>query len=205
MHLHRNVMIDGTVYTEHEIIELDSIVLDKNVSIVNSLNEESSVISRHDLEYKDGMTIEEAESLTWALPFFAEYIDDGDIYDKVLDILTDEQAEQVVDAFKEWYPNTTYKIGDRRRYLGVLYKCLQAHTSQVGWEPNIATSLWAKVNQQPEPEPGEIPVWEQPDSTNPYMRGDKVHYPTIDDPVYVSTIDYNVYAPGVYGWDEVNE
>ena len=35
------------------------------------------------------------------------------------------------------------------------------------------------------------------------MTGDKVHYPTKDDAVYESTMDYNVYEPTVYGWKEV--
>ena len=37
------------------------------------------------------------------------------------------------------------------------------------------------------------------------MTGDKVHYPTIDDPVYESTMDYNVYSPESYpqGWQLV--
>jgi hypothetical protein len=34
------------------------------------------------------------------------------------------------------------------------------------------------------------------------MIGDKVHYPTADDPVYVSTVDNNVWEPGVYGWEK---
>lgn len=33
--------------------------------------------------------------------------------------------------------------------------------------------------------------------------GDKVHYPTKDDSVYVSIVDNNVWAPDVYGWEEV--
>ena len=34
-----------------------------------------------------------------------------------------------------------------------------------------------------------------------YMMGDKVHYPTKEDPVYVSVIDNNVWAPDVTGWE----
>lgn len=49
---------------------------------------------------------------------------------------------------------------------------------------------------------GVIPVWEQPDSTNPYMKGDKVHYPTADDDIYESVVDNNVRSPVDYpdGW-----
>ena len=81
------------------------------------------------------------------------------------------------------------------RYDGVLYKCLQDHTVQVDWTPTAASSLWAKVLI---PDPDIIPEWEQPDSTNPYMAGDKV---ILDGIIYVSLIDNNVWKPTDYpGW-----
>ena len=43
--------------------------------------------------------------------------------------------------------------------------------------------------------------WEQPESTNPYMKGDKV---THAGRTWVSTIDNNVWEPGVYGWEETD-
>jgi hypothetical protein len=49
-------------------------------------------------------------------------------------------------------------------------------------------------------EEGEILPWEQPESTNPYNKGDKV---THDGKVWVSEIDGNIWEPGVYGWTEV--
>lgn len=36
-----------------------------------------------------------------------------------------------------------------------------------------------------------------------YMQGDKVYFPNEGDPVYVSTVDNNVWQPGVYGWKAV--
>ena len=53
-------------------------------------------------------------------------------------------------------------------------------------------------------DPSVIPEWEQPDSTNPYMKGDKVRYKGV---VYVSVIDNNVWSPEDYptGWQIVNE
>lgn len=41
---------------------------------------------------------------------------------------------------------------------------------------------------------------ELPDSTNPYMTGDKV---THNGSTWVSTCDNNVWEPGVYGWETV--
>lgn len=82
-------------------------------------------------------------------------------------------------------------------YDSVLYKVLQAHTSQADWMPDVSVSLFAKILI---PDPTVIPEWEQPESTNPYMKGDKV---THNGKTWVSNIDNNVWEPGVYGWDEV--
>ena len=60
---------------------------------------------------------------------------------------------------------------------------------------------------QPEPPAPDIPVWVQPTGAHDaYQTGDKVHYPTIDDPVYVSLIDGNVWSPDAYpaGWQEMD-
>ena len=113
--------------------------------------------------------------------------------------LSDEDALDGVELFEGWAEDVSYAIGDRVRYDGVLYKCVQAHTSTIEWTPDTAVSLWARVLI---PDPGEVPEWEQPGSTNPYMMGDKVKH---NGKIWVSTIDYNVFEPGVAGWDEVNE
>lgn len=119
-----------------------------------------------------------------------------EILKKAAAYLDDEDAVEAVELFPAWHPNEPYIVDQRVRFEGILYRCLQAHTSQDDWTPTAAVSLWAKVLVPTD----DIPVWEQPESTNPYMTGDKVHYPTFSDPVYVSTIDNNVWAPGVYGW-----
>ena len=115
-------------------------------------------------------------------------------------ILTDEQALTVSIIYPIWDGNsTTYSVGDRVLYNSILYKCLQAHTSQATWTPTDAPSLWAKVLI---PTPGEIPEWEQPGSTNPYSKGDKVRH---NGKTWISDVDGNVWEPGVYGWTEVKE
>lgn len=113
--------------------------------------------------------------------------------------LDDEHALESAELFANWQENTAYEIGDRRRYNDVLYKCLQAHTSIPTYNPEDAVSLWARVLI---PDPEVIPDWVQPDSTNPYMMGDKVRH---NDKIWISDIDYNVFEPGVAGWSEVVE
>lgn len=111
--------------------------------------------------------------------------------------LPDEDALEAVELFPAWGAGTAYTLNDRIRYGDKLYKCVQPHTSLVGWEPPNAPALWTEVAK-----PGEIPVWKQPTGAqDAYMTGDKVHYPDLDGPVYVSTVDDNVWQPGVYGWE----
>ena len=111
--------------------------------------------------------------------------------------LNDTDALEAKELYPNWEPDISYEADQRLRYDGFLWRVLMNHTSQVGWEPGVAPSLFAKVLI---PDPDVIPDWEQPDSTNPYMTGDKVRY---NDKVWISIIDNNVWAPGVYGWEEV--
>src|SRR4051812_16039126 len=41
-----------------------------------------------------------------------------------------------------WAPNTAYTVGQLVTYGGKIYKCIQSHTSQVGWEPPNVPALW---------------------------------------------------------------
>ena len=123
------------------------------------------------------------------------------IMDKAGAMLTDEQALQVTTLYPLWDATKTYAVGDRVRYAGNLYRCLQPHTAQETWNPADAPSLWAKVLTDPS---GAILPWEQPGSTNPYMNGDKV---THNGKTWESLVDNNVWEPGAVGtenlWKEV--
>lgn len=118
--------------------------------------------------------------------------------DGAADMLTDEQAAAVPEMYYPWSgAGIEYAAGDRRMDSGVLYRCLQAHTSQPDWQPSLAPSLWAKVLI---PDTEEAPEWVQPDSTNAYSMGDKVRH---NGKTWTSDINGNVWEPGVYGWTEV--
>lgn len=113
--------------------------------------------------------------------------------------LTDEQALQATLLFEHWAADQHYLVGKRLYYNGTLYSVLQEHDSQATWTPDAAPSLFAPVLI---PDPTVIPDWAQPESTNPYMTGDKVRH---NGKVWISTIDNNVWEPGVYGWSETEE
>ena len=121
--------------------------------------------------------------------------------DKAGAMLTDEQALQVTTLYPLWDATKTYAVGDRVRYAGNLYRCLQPHTAQETWNPADAPSMWAKVLTDPS---GAILPWVQPRSTNPYMKGHKV---THIGKTWESLVDNNVWEPGAVGtenlWKEV--
>ncbi|HEY1011949.1 MAG TPA: discoidin domain-containing protein, partial [Herpetosiphonaceae bacterium] len=48
-----------------------------------------------------------------------------------------------------WAPNTPYAVGAQVTYDGSTYQCLQAHTSQVGWEPATTPALWNRLAGTP--------------------------------------------------------
>lgn len=66
--------------------------------------------------------------------------------DNVTGTMEDTDAAKNPMLFLPWEADTKYAVGDRRRYDGKVYKCLQAHTSQVGWEPPAVPALWVVIN-----------------------------------------------------------
>ena len=83
--------------------------------------------------------------------------------DTLLVALTDEQAIENIILFPTWSIDINYKVNDRIRYNGILYRVIQDHTSQKDWNPSTAASLFARVLN--ETEDGSIPECVQPEST----------------------------------------
>ncbi len=111
--------------------------------------------------------------------------------------LTDEQAEEVTVLYPMWEVGIAYSVGDRRQYNGLLYRCVQAHTSQADWTPDVVPALWVRTSTE------EWPLWKQPSgSHDAYRIGQKCSYPTTDRH-WICTSDYNIYPPDVFGWEEV--
>lgn len=109
--------------------------------------------------------------------------------------LADEDALQAVELFPQWVTGHAYAVDERLQYNGVLYRVIQAHTSQADWTPDITPALFVVVS------PDEWPEFVQPNGHNAYKKGDKV---TFNGKRYISLIDANVYSPAAYpaGWQE---
>lgn len=207
MALERPVLINGAVLSFHEVERITHVCGQQTVVDVLSWEDSSKANtpfrSVFTLGYDSGLDEADAYAYVSDLPEFVEYVDlNKEAIDELLPILTDEQAEQVTNVHPSWEAGVAYAVGKRVKHDGKLYRCVQAHTSQEGWEPPVTPAMW--VRTAPE---GEIPVWVQPTGAqDAYNVGDKVHYPDADGPVYVSLIDANVYSPEAYpqGWELVS-
>ena len=111
----------------------------------------------------------------------------------------DVTAMEHMEAFAPWQPGIAYAVGQLRTYGEgdnmKLYRCVQAHTSQADWTPDAAASLWSVAGDPAE----EWPAWSQPiGAHDAYNTGDQVSHNGTN---WVSTVDGNVWEPGVYGWE----
>ena len=167
--------------------------------------EPSYVLTQDELDEQE-VTVAKNELQTLAVNAMMMSLADDDLvetkntYQIKLRSISDGAALKMPEVFPHWNGNSKeYAKDDKVLYDGVLYKVLQNHTSQEGWTPTSAPSLFAKVLTSE----GEILEWEQPSSTNPYMKGDKVKY---NGKVYESLVDNNVWSPDGYpaGWKLVN-
>ena len=123
------------------------------------------------------------------------------LIEKAAKNLTDEEALSGIELYPKWDVDKDYVMDERVRHNDKLYRVVQAHKSQWGWEPDAVPALFTEVAL-----PGTIAVWRQPTGAqDAYMTGDKVKYPDENGDVWVSTADNNVWQPGVFGWEQVVE
>lgn len=108
----------------------------------------------------------------------------------------DEAALESIDLFPKWEAGIAVTAGERYRWNGKLYRVVQSHTTQADWTPDIVPALFTVVSLE------SFPEWVQPTGAHDaYNKGDKVSY---NGKHWESTVDGNVWQPGVYGWDEIS-
>lgn len=76
------------------------------------------------------------------------------LIEKAAESLSDVEALDGVELFPAWEVGVEYAVNKRIRYDGILYKVIQAHTSQSNWTPDVAASLFTQVE---EPGQGDSP------------------------------------------------
>lgn len=100
--------------------------------------------------------------------------------------------------FPVWTENWTGKAGDILMDSGKLYRSIHdiANVAQ-NTKPSQTPSMWTPISDPTQ----EYPEWVQPiGAHDAYVKGDKVSH---NDTNWVSSIDGNVWQPGVYGWEAV--
>ena len=109
---------------------------------------------------------------------------------------SDEQALENIYLYPQWEAGILVSMYERYRYGETLYKCVQAHTTQADWTPDVTPALWVVVSLD------EWPEWVQPTGAqDAYAKDAKVSH---NDKHWISDVDANVWEPGVYGWSEAN-
>lgn len=101
----------------------------------------------------------------------------------------DNTALRMTEFYPEWASGQSYTAGYKVQRNGRLWRTLQAHTSQAGWEPENAASLWTEICEShagtlddPIPYSGNMAL----ESGKYYMQDGKVYRCTRDtgNPVY---------------------
>lgn len=69
------------------------------------------------------------------------------IIEQAAQSLDDVTALTAVSLYPAWAAGTAYSKGHKVQRGGKLWRCIQAHTSQTGWEPENVPSLWEQINE----------------------------------------------------------
>ena len=59
--------------------------------------------------------------------------------------LPDSEALEAVTLYRAWVTGVDYPAGYKTKFGGKLWRCVQAHTSQTGWEPGNTPALWTEI------------------------------------------------------------
>lgn len=94
---------------------------------------------------------QEAERAKWTLmeksrPLTAEEVTALLIKQQINSLTVDDNtALRMLEFYPEWSAGQAYPSGYKVQHGGKLWRCIQAHTSQDGWEPENAPALWTEI------------------------------------------------------------
>ena len=116
--------------------------------------------------------------------------------------LSDAEAVLVANLYLPWKVGEIVPVGEIRRFGDKLYRCLQEHTTQAEWTPDVTPALWVEVAAE-----GEYrEIKDGMLSTEAFAKGEVGWYQSKDN-LWKSLIDANVYTPETYpaGWEKYTE
>lgn len=68
------------------------------------------------------------------------------LIEKAAQSLDDKDASAAVELFTEWRPDAEYSYDFKIRRGNRVYRVIQPHTSQLGWEPENTPALYTGIN-----------------------------------------------------------
>jgi hypothetical protein len=89
----------------------------------------------------------------WSMKRDMRPLSQGEISKKLIEqqintlAVDDNTALRMKSYYPEWASGVGYSVGYKVQHNGKLWRVVQAHTAQVGWEPEIAASLWEQINE----------------------------------------------------------
>lgn len=100
-------------------------------------------------EFAEMQAIERVETIKEISRPFSEYEVLSMLIPQQINTLAvdDNTALRMKDFYPEWAANTAYSVGFKVKHGGKLWRVIQAHTSQTGWEPENVASLWEQINE----------------------------------------------------------
>lgn len=114
-----------------------------NISGLTEISEEEYTVLLLDTKEKITSVLESYERTR---PLTAEEVTALLIKQQINTLSVDDNtALRMVEFYPAWATDTAYPVGYKVQYGGKLWRCLQAHTSQDGWEPEDAPSLWTEI------------------------------------------------------------
>ena len=129
-------------------------------------------------------------------------IQENKVIEEMQAVTDENKLLEVSDLFPIWGEGMDLKVDEKiQGFLDgelVLFKVIQAHITQLGWEPENTPALFTRVGYE-----GEVLEWVQPTGAqDAYNTGDRVLF---EGNTYESLIDANTYSPTAYpaGWQIV--
>lgn len=65
---------------------------------------------------------------------------------RAADVVDDNTASEAMSLYPLWETGIHVSIGERKVYMGRLYKCRMAHTTQADWSPDFTPSMWTAID-----------------------------------------------------------
>lgn len=102
---------------------------------------------------------------------------------KAVQSLSDAEAVMLSGLYPKWSAEAEYAVGEKVQHMDKLYRCLQGHTAQTDWAPDMAASLWTVIDE------ARRGTFDDPILYSGNMVLEKGKYYTQDGFVYICTRD----------------